>query len=48
MSESIKEKLNDICTRAIESMEKATTTGSLEEIRVAFLGKKGELKVSVV
>ena len=44
MSESIKETLQGIRARAIEQMEAAKNTDALDEIRVAFLGKKGELK----
>ena len=37
------EKLQSIRERALERLNQAADTGALEQIRVAVLGKKGEL-----
>ena len=39
----MKEQLNNIKQQAISALEAATTPAELEELRVRFLGKKGEL-----
>ena len=45
MSEiSMKERLDAIVSRAMESMQQVRTPDALNEIRVSILGKKGELK----
>ena len=44
MNEEIKKKLEEIRELAIRSIEEAGSTESLNDIRVAVLGKKGELK----
>jgi phenylalanyl-tRNA synthetase alpha chain len=44
MSESIKEKLEGIVSKAMDNLESVTTPDALNEIRVNILGKKGELK----
>jgi phenylalanyl-tRNA synthetase alpha chain len=35
--------IDDILSRAKDSIEKAQSLGELEDLRVALLGKKGEL-----
>ena len=44
MSDSIKEKLEGIVSKALNSLETVSTPDALNEIRVNVLGKKGELK----
>ena len=44
MSDSIKEKLEGIVSKALNSLEIVSTPDALNEIRVNVLGKKGELK----
>ncbi len=44
MSDSIKEKLEGIVSKALSSLETVSTPDALNEIRVNVLGKKGELK----
>jgi phenylalanyl-tRNA synthetase alpha chain len=44
MSDSIKEKLEGIVSKALSSLEAVSTPDALNEIRVNVLGKKGELK----
>ena len=39
----MKEKLEQIKERALTAIEEATNIDNLNEVRVAFLGKKGEL-----
>ncbi len=39
----MKEQLNEIKKKAAEGLEKVTEASALEELRVRFLGKKGEL-----
>jgi len=39
----MKQQLSEIKTRALESIERSENAKSLENVRVAFLGKKGEL-----
>ena len=39
----MKEQLNNIKQQAISALEAATTPAELEELRIKFLGKKGEL-----
>ncbi len=39
----MKEKLQDIQKTALEAIKKATTVAALNEVRVAYLGKKGSL-----
>ena len=39
----MKEKLGEIRSRALQTMDNVTSLGELEDLRVKFLGKKGEL-----
>ena len=44
MNDAISKHLDEIREKAMRRMEEAGTAEALQEIRVAFLGKKGELK----
>ena len=43
----MKTKIDDIVRRALEQLQGAGDTAALEDVRIAFLGKKGELKTAL-